>query len=130
MKIVQALPPIYDEAAKVFDIPKTAVFAYGDTLYNPAGGNISADLMEHEQTHQKQQAEMGVTVWWNRYLHNADFRLSQEIEAYKAQYKYFCQQYTDRNVRMRFLNRIASDLASPMYKVNISLQEARGRIGL
>lgn len=126
MGVIFEKPPIFDRVAKVFDIRgKMVVFAYGDNIYNPFRAGISDDLRIHEEVHMRQQKAIGgPEVWWDRYLIDAEFRLSQEIEAYQAQYKYFCEQNKDKNMRFKFLNKIAGDLSSQMYKVDIGFMEA------
>lgn len=119
MKVVQGLPPNYDEIAKAFgfsSLPGTfnPVFAYGDTLYNPSGLPIAPDLMAHEETHEQQQSEIGVELWWQLYLENKSFRLKQEAEAYQNQYRYVLQHYT-RSFRRSTLQKLAKDFSSALY---------------
>lgn len=130
MRIVYGYPPIYEEAAKVFDIRgKPVIFAWGDTIYNPGRAHIPAHLEEHEATHGRQQMRLGgPEIWWQRYLHESEFRLEQEIEAYQVQYRYFCRTVSNRGERAAFLRKIAGDMASEIYRCNISLPEAARRI--
>jgi hypothetical protein len=114
MKIEKGFPPNIAEIAKRFRITPETVFAYGDTLYSPLGLGIPPDLMVHEEVHERQQSEAGVEQWWAMYLENESFRLSQEVEAYRAQWKYL-QGVLNRKGRLAALNRLAENLASPMY---------------
>lgn len=132
MQIVTAKPPCYEEAAKIFGLKPDDIvyFTYGDIIYNPTGGTISPDTIVHEETHGEQQ-EMSSEVavfWWQRYMHDAEFRIEQESEAYGAQYEWLCRQYRDRNKRARMLHTLASALAGPLYGNAISITEAKEKI--
>ena len=110
--------------------PMHTVWTYGDTLYNPGGIFVTEDLLAHEQTHQAQQEriEGGKDAWWRQYLADPEFRLEQELQAYGMQYAYYCTQRKDRNQRFRFLYRLASTLAGPLYQVAISRSDAQAAI--
>lgn len=131
MIIVRGFPPIYEEAAKRFNIRgRKVVFAWGDKIYDPFDANIGPDLEVHEAVHGEQQKAIGgPEIWWHKYFIDANFRLEQEIQAYRAQYKFFCKQYRDRNQQTQFLSRIAGDL-STMYDLPITRAEAMHRIKL
>lgn len=129
MKIKKDYPPNYNQIAQKFDIrgnPRV-IFTYGDTLYVPNGAEIPPDLMAHEETHTVQQLKMGVAAWWDKYLVDDQFRLNQEVEAYRAQYKY-AQENMNRHGRRALLNRIASDLSGVMYGNLCSFEQAVGLI--
>lgn len=128
MKIIFDYPPNIGEIKKEFDIDgKAVVFTYGDILYNPTRANISFDLLAHEQVHEKQHRDYigGVEAWWKEYIKNKEFRLSQEIEAYRKQWSVFCTKKHDKSDRKRFLLRIAGDLSGPVYGNIITLSEAK-----
>ena len=107
MKIVKSFPPNYRDVCKHFNVKgnPNVIFTYGDTLYSPIGNHITPDLMIHEETHCKQQTEMGAEEWWNKYFVDAKFRFKQELEAYRNQYKYAVENYC-RAERRRLLERI------------------------
>lgn len=73
--------------------------------------------MAHEMTHVKQQKSSQIYAiwWWIKYLTIKEFRLSQEIEAYRNQYKSYCLSIKDRNLRLNYLMNLAMFLSSPMY---------------
>jgi len=125
MKIVIAYPPNYEEICQRFDIRnrKTIIFAYGDKLYNPGGGHIDESLMVHEETHERQQKAIGIEEWWKRYLADDDFRLSQEVEAYRNQYEH-AKKILSRPARRALLKHIINDLSGKMYGNIISAEEA------
>lgn len=123
MKIVYDLPPNYKEIVKVFDLTgKNPVFTYGDIIYYPFGkGNkIPLHLIMHESTHKDQQGN-DPKKWWDEYLRSPEFRLNQELEAYRNQFQF----YKNKNKSwMPFLKSIARDISSPMYGNMVSYNEA------
>lgn len=130
MKIAIAKPPIWDDAAKVFDLTKGKVFTYGDTLYNPDGIEIPDHLLKHEETHAEQHDhnETVASLWWQRYLAEPLFRAEQEAEAYGRQYRHICNTVRDRNARFRWLYMFADALSGPLYGKCISHREAVTKI--
>lgn len=126
MKLSTRIPPIYLRLKKKFGInwDKGVIIAYGNVVY--CKFEISPDLIVHEQTHIKQQLDYGVEKWWDRYLEDKDFRLSQELEAYKNQANYLKEKkpkgYYDR------LEKICKDISSSMYGNIISYEEASNLI--
>ena len=131
MKISRTYPPNIEEIRKHFKINDRVVFTYGDTIYNPGGGKINQDLMEHERTHFVQQGN-NVEGWWDKYIRDVSFRMSQELEAYKVQYNWFKENKClkpngkTRHERLRkFLGRIARDFSSEVYGFSISFEEAK-----
>lgn len=131
LKIVNEKPPqwIFDECMRSFRInPLTVVWTYGDTLYNPGAKEIPGHLMAHEMVHKGQQAFEGPEKWWRRYLTEPDFRLKQEVAAYAQQYLFYTDTVKDRNWRVKFLNLLAGSLASPMYKLSVTRQQAKDMI--
>ncbi len=80
-------PPVYERCHKVFgaDWDKGITITYGDSVHCKFDISQVADLLVHERVHIRQQTEMGKDIWWERYFTDKEFRLSQEIEAYKAQ---------------------------------------------
>lgn len=129
MEIVYEKPPVWHECLRLFPYieGRGVVFAYGDKLYNPNNAYISDDLMAHEETHSRQQAQTlgGVKVWWKKYLSDVDFRLKQEIEAYQAQYQFLLATIGDRNRLNRELHRLAEDLSGDLYGGIITFTEAK-----
>jgi len=126
MKIIKGFPPNYDRIKKEFNPAGTVVFTYGDTVYAPLTGTLSPDLMAHEAVHIRQQVDPD--KWWDRYFKDVEFRLEQETEAYRAQYKKFRKMNKFKKERKKFLERIASDLSSHIYGNCITFDEAIERI--
>ena len=124
MDIAVSYPPNIEDIKRQFDIEgKPVVFTYGNILHNPQNATISADLAVHEGVHTKQQGD-NPESWWVKYLADRDFRLLQEVEAYRAQYEYVKATVKDKNYRARFLHVIASDLSGQIYGHMVSYGEA------
>jgi len=128
LKIEYNYPPNYDRIINRFPSVKGRkgiIFTYGDTVYIPRGkGMIPDHLKVHEKTHIKQQIN-GPEFWWNKYLENDEFRLSQEVEAYQNQYNYYCQKDKSLKSQRLFLRRIAMDLSSAIYGNMIEFEQAK-----
>lgn len=115
LPVVKEYPPNIEAVRSRFPIHGDVVFSYGGKLYNPGGGHVDEHLMAHEVRHAEQQKEIGTELWWQRYIEDDSFRYSQEVEAYSAQYRSFCDANKDRNERARFLAALAREMAQPLY---------------
>lgn len=114
-------PPNYAAIAKAFDVRgKPIIFAYGDTIHNPARIKIPPQIFAHEAVHQARQGNDPAT-WWARYIVEPEFRLGEEVPAHAAEYREIC--HRDHNERL--LELIAARLASPLYGSMIEEAEAR-----
>jgi len=127
MKIVKAYPPNYEEICNV--IPgvrgnEGIVFTYGDTVYSPSTTDLVDHLHQHESVHVNQQKQMGRDEWWAKYLVDADFRLQQEVQAYRVQYNLVAKRRNWRNTEA-LLSSIARDLSGEMYGNMLTYEEAR-----
>ena len=131
MKIVFDFPPN-------FEVIKTAlpdvvgnervIFTYGDTVYFPYGKHsIPEHLKVHERTHTKQQGS-DPDLWWIKYLSMPSFRLEQELEAYRRQYKFFVSKNHNIREQRNFLVRLAADLSSNVYGGIVNLGTAITKI--
>lgn len=130
IRVVYTEPPkrVYDECVRRFgaSFDDGTVFTHGDTIHTKYP--ISDDLFVHESTHAKQQSLYGIIDWWDRYFIDDKFRLEQELEAYRAQYKFMASREKDRNALHKFLHRISTDLSSDLYGKCITYQEALNKI--
>jgi hypothetical protein len=128
MKIINEYPPNYDKITAKFDLTgEKPVFTYGNILYNPHHCNIEQHCMVHEETHEKQQMFVGVDYWWEQYLINPQFRLTQEIEAYRAQYRSVIGNL-NRSGKYFFVDALANALSSKMYGSIITKEDAKKEI--
>ena len=119
-------PPNYKAIAKTFKIKgrTNIVFTYGDSLYVPSGEPVDKYLLRHEETHAKQQTDP--VEWWDRYLVDPGFRFTQELEAYREQYRGMGD--LPLATRISYLDHIATDLAGEMYGNLVTKDEAKAEI--
>lgn len=130
MKVVYGYPPNYQDIIKVFDIANrpNLVFTYGDTIYTARyKGALPEHVKVHERTHQKQQGS-DPAGWWAKYLTDTAFRVAQEVEAYRRQYKFFISKNHNIKEQQQFLTLKAMDLSSEIYGHVVTLQEAKDLI--
>lgn len=120
-------PPNLEKIKEILEIRDAKmIFCWGDVIYNPHKLSIADHLIIHEQKHSDQQGN-NPQEWWNKYLEDKDFRLSQELEAYREQYKFAKKWIKDRNTLARFLWQISGDLTK-FYKLDIIQSEAMKQI--
>lgn len=130
MRIVVAYPPLIDEIDKVFNVRgKPIAYAWGDTIFNPLGGNLGSEIIVHEQVHGDRQGA-DVEAWWRRYLVDEAFRLDEEIPAHVAEYKKLCEAHRPswpnaRRLRRVMATHVAKKLSSPLYGGLISFEAAK-----
>lgn len=131
MHVVESYPPNIEKIHQVIDPEDTkhACFTYGDAIHNPSGGYIDECVGIHEAHHSiQQEAVGGPDVWWDRWLHDVNFRARQELEAYGLQFRRFCELNADRNKRAKELHRLATDLSSMQYGGVVAYVDARNCI--
>ena len=129
MRIENTPPPNYEEIAAVFPAvadSQSAVFTYGETIHNPHGVNIRPDLELHESVHTEQQKGKP-KEWWDRFLSDPEFRLSQELEAFAKQYQYARTILSSARAKI-VLHYLALDLSSAEYGNLVSYQRAESLI--
>ena len=125
MKVVTAYPPNIIQIQEKFLVNDRTVYAWGDKIFNPSGTRLSKDMLIHEGIHQRQQKAFGgPEKWWIEYLTNPVFLLSQEVEAYGAQYRYICSVNHNRNFQFQVLMQLGLFLAGPMYGHCTNLETA------
>ena len=138
MQIIKAYPPNIDEIRKYLPIHDKVVFCWGDLLFNPNNLRIDPALYKHEEKHFEQQMKYGrnafwqnftlpkyrIGKWWDRYLKDYAFRLSQELPAYQVQYREYLKILKDRNDQAKMALMLARDLSSPLYGKLISTEQA------
>lgn len=124
MKIIVGNPPNIDEIRKVFPVQKNVVFAYGDAIYNPDNLRVPHEAILHEQVHQRQQKKIGTKIWWDKYLADVEFRIAQEIPAFKAQCDYMRKQLKNPKQLQWYLARVAEAMSGDNYGNCISFKDA------
>lgn len=124
MKIINDFPPNIEQIRAKFKLHKGIVFTYGDILYNPDRSYIDVALIVHEETHMKQQS-YSPEEWWNKYLVDPSFRLSQELEAYRNQYMKLKKNIKDPFKLGQRIDKLAQDLSGDIYGNLLSFNEAK-----
>jgi len=123
--IKKEYPPNYQLLVDTFNPPSTTVFVYGDTIYNPSGDEIPPDVVVHEEVHMRQQREYASPdMWYAIYIHDKDFRLTQEVEAYAVQYQFLKRNGLPANGLKEALHEFARALAND-YKTGIDTYKAK-----
>lgn len=118
---------MFDEIDVVFNIKdKEVIFAWGNTIYNPSGFDISPELMVHETVHGARQLG-DIEGWWQKYLNDSGFRMFEEILAHRSEYLYVME-HGNRQQRRRALKIISDRLSGPLYNRMISNAHARSLI--
>lgn len=123
-------PPIWEEAHKHFKIDDGKTFyTYGRCIYNPAGLKLPDHIVAHEKVHMAQQEAIGgPDIWWEKYFADPEFRMHEELEAYREQYRFYKNIHQNRRKREIFLEEIAKHLSSGMYGLGIEQGEAEDMI--
>ena len=127
MKIIYGDPPIYADAVRRFGpLRPDVLFAWGDVIYTrQIRHEIDLGLVRHEETHSKQQRKFGgPAAWWTRYLDDAEFRRDEEVEAYRAQLRFYIDKGLPRKVIRMAQLAISKELSGPMYGRVMSRQDA------
>jgi len=131
-QIAYTPPPVYERARAKFGIDfkrDRLVMVYGDTIHQSFQEPMTPDLLNHELVHVRQQAAYpgGADAWWERYLADRDFRVSQELEAYQTQHQWASKHY-GRRERRNLLDHCARDLSGHIYGKAMTFAQARDRI--
>jgi len=100
------------------ELGNDVVFTVGNNLH--ARCEVPKYLMVHELVHQKQQSE-SPEKWWANYT-NPAFRYQQELEAYKAEYKYLRVHFKAESFEVA--KEWATHLSGEMYGKCVSYNKA------
>lgn len=131
MKIIKAFPPNWSKLKRAFPITgrQGIIYAWGDTIYNPSGGVLPPWIVRHEEVHGERQRNYGcdgaacacnpVTEWWDRYVADARFRLSEEILAHRVEWQQYSGPYRDH-----YLGHMAERLSGSLYGNMLTFDEA------
>lgn len=119
-------PPIMDKIEQTFGAlrGRPVLYSWGEFVYNPLGIIIPKQLMFHEWIHGQRQGK-NPEGWWEVYMADTNFRLNEEALAHRGEYDAFCKLHKDRNLRARYLTRVAQKLSSPLYGSMVTYAQAR-----
>jgi len=110
--------PLLDIYKEVFPVTEDTIFAFDHVIYT--NNSIPEHLFIHETVHHEQQDRIGLTKWVQDYLHDDEFRLKMEVEAYRVQ----LLSIKDSNARAKVWIESAKNLSSDLYGNIISYKEA------
>lgn len=110
--------PLLDKYKEKFNITDSTIIAYDKVIYS--NSYLPQHLEIHERRHLIRQDKMGVNKWVENYLNDEQFRLNEEIIAYKEQL--FSIKNREHREQLRKL--CAKDLSSSTYGNIVSYQEA------
>lgn len=117
----QADFPYIKEFSKKFVVSENTVFAYDNTIFSDK--EVPPDILIHEQEHLRQQNQLGAFKWIEKYLEDADFRLNQELKAFRKQLEFFKDREAKNFCRMESSRNLADN-----YDLKITYKEAFKRL--
>lgn len=126
MEIIASRPPNFAAIVKVFPFAANygVIFAYYPNIYVPSGRELPPQLIAHESVHIQRQKDMGVELWWDKYLADTAFRYNEELLAHQAEYKSLIENATCRQQRRSALKIVAKRLTSQLYGGLVSVKQA------
>lgn len=106
---------------------KSCIITWGSVVWLPEktwSRPLLADpsIATHELVHSRRQSSYGVLRWWFRYWRDLDFRIAEEVEAYRAQWLRQCQ-LGRVDQKEAYLTDCAIELRGDMYGL-------KGRVGI
>lgn len=110
--------PLLERYKEVFKTNEHTIFAYNKVIY--CNQQLPQHLEIHERRHLIRQQNIGVDLWCEKYLTNTQFRLNEEVIAYREQ----LLSIKDRSKRHQLRLLCAKDLSSPLYGGICNYQEA------
>lgn len=123
--LIHTPAPVYQKLKEKFGVDwhKGLIMSYAPNIHYKYD-TLSDEKWEHEMTHVRQQTAYGLEKWWEDYIADPKFRLSQEIEAYRNEVNFIRKTINDREYRFKLIRQIAKDLSSSMYGNIISCEDA------
>lgn len=113
--------PFLEEYEKKLPINKDTIFVFGENIYT--NNELPYDVVYHELKHIEQQSRIGAKNWIDLYLTDRNFRLEQELEAYKYQLDKV-KEINDDNEYFNILTECARNISSELYGNIIKYQRA------
>lgn len=128
IQVIHEKPPIYDKLKDKFDIDweRGIIITYGQDIY--CKYDLHPAKIVHELTHVKQQEGVGAERWYLNYINDKEFRLKQELEAYKNEIDFYKDTIKDRNQRFNLIRSVYLDISSGIYGNMITYEEAKQKL--
>ena len=118
--------PYLVEYKKKFSVDDQTVFPYKGDIY--LNYSLPPDIYVHEVAHLEQQNKIGADKWERQYLDNPQFRLEQELQAYRVQLRIVNKYTKDKNKRNEARVKCAQALSSSLYGNLLNFNEAFNRL--
>lgn len=128
--ITKVPPPIYHRAERAFGVRyfrDDVVMTYGNTIHLHRPNILTDDVIEHECVHMKQQALIGEIDWWEKYFADENFRMEQELEAYRHQYAYILDHFP-KHMHSHRLDFLADSFARIYGLKGMTVEQAKAEI--
>jgi len=109
-----------------FKVDNKTVFAYKGDIYS--NHPLPPDIYVHEVCHLERQNKIGADEWEKKYLSDDNFRLAEELMAYRVQLRIVNKYTKDKNKQNEARVNCARALASGLYGGIISYEEAFKRL--
>lgn len=126
MEIINEPPPNWVDIT-FLNPPHTAVFCYGDKIYNPSGNEVPEDVIFHEKIHSDRQDNPA--AWWITYLTDPNFRYQEELIAYAGQYAFITRHYPSK-AHKEALDELAEALTTTYRIPNLNIHKVRTALRL
>lgn len=128
VNILDTKPPVFEQCEAQFGINwDNTTFAYYPDIHTKSPLFLTDDVIQHEYIHLQRQKVIGTEIWWEKYLADKEFRLEEELLAYRRQYN-FLKGKMDRNGLYRLVWGWSYTLASPFYGDLIEAKMAYNKI--
>lgn len=122
----QKLFPYIEEYREQFPITKDTIFVYKNTIFSNKTEKDWLeyyDILHHELEHLRSQNEIGADIWIHKYLSSDEFRLEEELRAYKYQLEKV-KEMGDKTELMNITTECIANISSPLYGNIISYKQA------
>lgn len=127
MQILKTPPPIYLKIRQKFHVKyEDIVIAYYPNIH-VREGFLPQHKIRHEMVHINRQKEIGVVEWWDKYLKDDKFRLTEELEAFKEEIKFiqspFCR-YLESDKKL-LVDILLKEISGKLYGNLLTYEEAK-----
>ena len=130
--ILTTPPPNMETLSSKFgvDFDKGLIVTYYPNIH-VKHGQLPGDLLAHESTHliQQEKFEGGVKAWWDKYLSDPQFRLTEESTAYAVQVKFIRDHMVGRSQRRAHFKHIVDSFVR-MYGGIVTREQAKAILNI
>lgn len=115
IEVSHAVPPIYKALRARFGVDWDGglIIAYGGRIH--CKRDPDPQKIVHEAVHLAEQSRVGNDAWWSAYLDSADFRIAEEVKAYRAEADFLRRHIRNREHLFHYMRDIVDSLSGPTY---------------